>query len=113
MTSLALKRRSGGSYTCTFGADSGTVEIGADHVVLALPFNQLKKVDLSGAGLSPVKLAAIDGYTLGANAKLALQFDRRVWGRPDGWSGACYTAPEDFQLSWDGTVSQKGMPRSS
>jgi monoamine oxidase len=80
----------------------------ADHVVIALPFNQLKKVDLSQAGFSAVKMAAINGYALGTNAKLALQFNSRPWARLDHWSGTCYTAPQDFQLCWDATVAQKG-----
>jgi monoamine oxidase len=108
MALVALKRRSDASYTCTFEAGSGQVEVSADHVVLALPFNQLKKVDLSKAGLSPVKMAAINGYALGTNAKLALQCKTRPWARPDHWSGVCYTEPQGFQLSWDATVSQNG-----
>ena|SRR5579864_2604771 len=51
---------------------------------------------------------AINNYALGTNAKLALQFHARPWLNPDRWSGVCYTGPENFQLSWDATVSQKG-----
>jgi monoamine oxidase len=105
---VALKQNSDGSYTCTFQKDAGTVDVTADHVVLAMPFNQLKKVDLRQAGFSPVKLAAINNYALGTNAKLALQFNTRPWSKQDHWSGTCYTGPDNFQLSWDATVSQKG-----
>ena len=104
----ALRRNSDGTYTCTLLRGSTALDVVADHVVLALPFNQLKKVDLSAAGLSTLKRTAIHNFALGTNAKLALQFDHRVWSVRDGWSGGCYTAPDDFQLCWDGTVSQKG-----
>ncbi len=108
MLLVALKQKSDGTYTCTFEKGAGSVDVQADHVVLAIPFNQLKKVDLSHAGFSPVKMAAINKYALGTNAKLALQFDSRPWSQQDHWSGTCYTGPDDFQLSWDATVSQKG-----
>jgi monoamine oxidase len=108
MLLVALKENSDGSHTCTFQNGAGTVAVQADHVVLALPFNQLRRVDLSRAGFSPVKLVAINKYDLGTNAKLALQFDSRPWSKPDHWSGTCYTGPDDFQLSWDATVAQKG-----
>jgi monoamine oxidase len=108
MLLVALKQNSDGTYTCTFEQDSATSTIRADHVILTLPFNQLKKADLTKAAFSQRKLAAINGYALGTNAKLALQFDGRPWAEPDHWSGACYTDPGDFQLSWDATVSQQG-----
>jgi monoamine oxidase len=106
MSLLALKQNSDGTYTCTFQKGAGTVSVVADHVVLSLPFPQLKKVDLSQAGFSAVKMLCIDNYALGTNAKLALQFNRRPWVNPDGFSGVCYTEPQGFQESWDATVSQ-------
>jgi monoamine oxidase len=108
MLLVALKQNSDGTYTCMFQKGAGTVDVQADHVILALPFNQLRKVDLSRAGFSPVKMAAINNYDLGTNAKLALQFDSRPWSKQDHWGGSCYTGPDSFQLSWDATVSQKG-----
>jgi monoamine oxidase len=108
MLLVALKENSDGSYTCAFQKGAGTTEVQADHVVLTLPFNQLRKVDLSRAEFSRVKLAAINQYDLGTNAKLSLQFDSRPWSKQDHWSGSCYTGPDNFQLCWDATVSQKG-----
>ena len=108
MMLAALQLDSDGSYTCTFEKGAGTAEVKADHVVLALPFNQLRKVDLERAGFSPIKLAAINKYDLGTNAKLAVQFDSRPWSTEDHWSGSCYTGPDNFQLAWDATVAQKG-----
>jgi monoamine oxidase len=108
MLLVALKQNSDGSYTCTFQKSAGIVDVQAEHVVLALPLNQLRKVDLTQAGFSLAKLAAINKFDLGTNAKLALQFDSRPWSKQDHWSGTCYTGPDNFQLSWDATVSQKG-----
>ncbi len=110
MLLTALRKNSDGTYTCTFAKDSGSADVIADHVVLGLPFPQLQRVDLSAAGFSPVKTAAINNYMLGTNAKLLLQFNSRPWANPDGHSGVCYTAPGGFQLTWDATVSQKGPP---
>jgi monoamine oxidase len=104
---LALRRNSDGTYTCTFQNGPGTVQVVADHVVLSLPFPQLKKVDLRYAGFSSVKMACIDNYALGTNAKLALQFNSRPWVS-DGFGGVCYTGPQDIQESWDATVAQPG-----
>jgi len=110
MLLIALKNNDDGTYTCTFSKDSASEDVIADHVVLGLPFPQLKRVDLSAAGFSPVKMAAVNNYALGTNAKLALQFNRRPWAYPDGYSGVCYTAPQGIQVTWDATVSQKGPP---
>jgi monoamine oxidase len=108
MLLVALIKGADGTYTCIFDQNSTTATVRADQVILSLPFNQLKKVDLTKAGFSQTKLAAINGYALGTNAKLALQFDGRPWSQPDHWSGVCYTDPENFQLSWEATVSQQG-----
>ena len=108
MSLIALKKNPDGSYTCSFQKDAGVADVPADHVVLALPFNQLKKADLRQAGFSAVKLAAINNYALGTNAKLAVQFSKRPWAVNGHWSGICYADPQSFQLSWDATVSQKG-----
>ena len=51
----------------------------ADHVVLALPFTKLREVELHGIDLPPRQLRAIREEPLGANAKIQLQFSRRVW----------------------------------
>jgi monoamine oxidase len=108
MLLIALKQNSDGSYICTFQKGAGTTSVITDHVVLSLPFPQLAKVDLSQAGLSSLKLTAINNYALGTNAKLALQFNHRPWANRDNYSGVCYTDPQNFQESWDATVSQKG-----
>jgi monoamine oxidase len=110
MPLTALKKNGDGTYTCTFAKDSGSAEVTADHVVLGLPFPRLKRVDVSAAGFSAVKMAAINNYELGTDAKLLLQFNSRPWANPDGHSGVCYTAPEGIQVTWDATVSQKGPP---
>ena len=105
---VALKQNSDQRYTCTFSQGARVFDVSADHVVLALPFNKLKLVELSKANFSTVKMMAIDKYALGTNCKLPAQFNSRPWANPDGWSGVAYTAPDNIQETWEVTVAQKG-----
>ena len=56
---VALRGRGHGRYACTFSGSSGTREIHADHVVLALPFTRLREVELHGIDLPQPQLRAI------------------------------------------------------
>jgi monoamine oxidase len=86
-------------------ANSRSVGVEADFVVLALPFSVLRKVELR-VELPPRKKRAIAELGYGTNAKLALGFRRRVW-RERGYAGAVYTdAP--FQTAWDSSRFQPG-----
>jgi monoamine oxidase len=82
----------------------------ADHLVLAIPFSSLRRVDLVHAGLSPLKMQAIGNLDLGSNAKLVLELGRRTWGpsAPDpsarSSSGVGYSGPGSFGVTWDGRV---------
>jgi monoamine oxidase len=106
---VAVALNSDGSYTCTFQNTSGTTyEVTSiEHVVLAIPFSTLRKVDLSKAGLSSLKMKAINTYNLGNNTKTLVQFNTRYWntlgydGELDGDSTA---------INWDTTSYQPGSP---
>ncbi|MBV8338608.1 MAG: FAD-dependent oxidoreductase [Candidatus Eremiobacteraeota bacterium] len=106
MALRALARRSDGSYLLTFGSALQTVELTADHVVLAIPFTTLRQVDLSQAGFSPLKITAINELPLGTNTKLHAQFTRRVW-YPLGYNGYTYS-DTDFEQTWEVTRRQPG-----
>ncbi|WP_042382986.1 flavin monoamine oxidase family protein [Streptacidiphilus melanogenes] len=67
---VAVVRNSDGSYACTFQCGGTTTTVQADHLVLALPFSTLRDVDLTRAGLSALKLQAIQQQGMGQNAKL-------------------------------------------
>ncbi len=99
----AVFRRGGG-----FGLRIGGVaeEVGADQLVLAIPFTTLRRVDLADAGLSAKKRRCIDELGMGTNAKVAMQLDRRPREYGD-WNG--YMVSDDpFLLTWDSTLGEPG-----
>jgi monoamine oxidase len=103
---VALRQNSDGSLTCTFSTGTSTYEVPADHVVLAIPFTTLRQVDLSKAGLSPLKMRAIRDLQLGTNAKIQMQFASRVWSK-EGFSGTVY-ASNGAAVAWECTNYQQG-----
>ena len=104
----AVRSRGHGRYTCTFSGDAGCHDVHADHVVLALPFTRLREVDLRGIELPPPQGRAIREEPLGTNAKIQMQFSRRVWNA-DHWTGNLYT-DGIVQGGWETTVDQPGAP---
>ena len=103
---MAVALNSDGSYTCTFQSGATTYEVHCDHVVLAIPFSTLRKVDLSKANLSALKMTAINNLQLGNNAKIMLQFNQRVWNR-DGFNGNCQS-DNGAATTWEMTNYQPG-----
>ena len=103
---VAVRSRGHGRYTCTFSCGTATHEVHADHVVLALPFTKLREVELRGIELPAPQLRAIREEPLGTNAKIAMQFSRRVWNT-DHWTGNLYT-DGIVQGGWETTVDQPG-----
>ncbi len=102
----AVRSRGHGGFTCTFSCGGSTHDVHADHVVLTLPFTRLREVELTGIDLPPLQRAAICAEPLGTNAKIQLQFSRRVWNA-DGWTGDMYT-DGIVQGGWDATIDQAG-----
>ena len=103
---VALKRRADGSYLCTFESQLQTFDVAADYVVLALPFTTLRKVDLSKAGFSALKMTAIEKLPLGTNTKIYVQFRDRSWYKM-GYNGATY-ADTGYQQTLEATRGQAG-----
>jgi len=104
----AVRSRGHGRYTCTFSCGTATHDVHADQVVFALPFTRLREVELRGIELPPPQLLAIREEPLGTNAKIQLQFSRRVWNA-DHWTGNMYT-DGIVQGGWETTVDQPGEP---
>ncbi len=106
----SIVRRATGEYALWFDGRSGPIV--ADQVVLALPFAVLRTLDYDRAGFNPLKKLAIENYGRGQNAKLHLQFDRRVWNRQGPWPGVSNgdVVSEAFQNTWDSTRGQRGRP---
>jgi len=106
---VALRRRPSGACVCTFARRGGShFEATGDRVVLALPFTMLRRVDLSGAGLSARKLDAIRHLPMGTNAKLHVQFRDRYW-YDLGADGTTY-ADTGYESSWEVTTAEPGRP---
>lgn len=102
----ALRRTSSGAYRCTFESGSRTFEVIADRVCSAIPFTTLRRVDLHGIPLSHLKRTAIDKLKMGTNAKVHLQFTRRLW-TAEGLDGTSYVQMP-YMCSWEVSAAQRG-----
>jgi monoamine oxidase len=106
-----LRQRAGGGYTLDFDRASGSTQLIADYVVLALPFAVLRTLDTGGAGFDPLKQLAINELGGGRNAKTQLQFNTRLWNAPGAWpgvsNGSSY-ADTGYQASWEVSRAQAG-----
>ncbi len=100
----ALRRTGDGSYELTF--DGVGAPVVADLVVLTLPMTTLRQVDLSAAGFSEQKLAAIRDLAMGYDVKLLLQYGTRPSTFGD-WGGGMEYADPDF-VTWESSVAQPG-----
>ena len=103
---VAVRERADGSLLCTFDGGSGHKEIAADCVCLALPFTTLRDVDTRRVSFSPLKRLAIEKLELGTNAKLHMQFRRRIWN-DERYDGASYVQ-NPYDESWDVSAAQRG-----
>lgn len=103
---LALVRRHDGRFDVTVGRGAGSLTDRYDRVILALPFSNLRDVDLSRAGFRPRKLRAIRELPMGASTKLQLQFHDRLW-RAAGNNGEVRT-DGSFHGTWEVTRAQHG-----
>jgi monoamine oxidase len=82
-----------------------------DHTVLAVPQGVMQTLDFSAAGFDDRKRAQIAALRMGSNAKLQLQFSRRLWNGKGAWpgvsSGETYS-DTGYQNTWDVTRAQPG-----
>ncbi len=104
---IALARRRDGRCEVTVRQGSGLITGTYDRVVLALPFANLRDVDLGRAGFRARKLQAIRELPMAASAKLQLQFDHRLW-RAHGNTG--YVMFDNGRSTWEVTRGQPGTP---
>jgi monoamine oxidase len=103
---VALRAAGTSGFVCTFQSGPSTVDVPADHVVLALPFTTLRQVDLSGVTIDQRQRRAIEEEPLGTNSKFFLQFDSRVWNA-EHHSGNVFGSGI-VQGGWDPTIYQAG-----
>lgn len=99
----AARIRSDGRYVLTFTCGP---EVVADHVVFALPFTMLRKVDLTGLSLPSWKKIAINEQQLGQITKVITGHTRPVW-REQGFIGNSFT-DQAFQSTTETSRMQPG-----
>jgi monoamine oxidase len=100
----ALDQQRNGRYLLTFEtAEGGQHNVGADFVLLCLPFTILRDIPVR-VPLPPIKRKAIQQLGYGADAKLILGFQSRVW-RAEGFDGDSY-ADQPYQSGWDSSREQ-------
>ncbi len=83
-------------------------EVQADHVVFALPFTLLRRVDLTALALSDEKRTIIAELGYGTNAKVMGHFTSRPWWDLHAESGLL-TTDLGAQQGWDSTIGQTGV----
>lgn len=104
---VAVEERPNGTFRLTFEQGSSSRTVGADKVVLALPFSILRSsVDYSKAGFRPRKVRAIEEQGMGTNSKLHVQFENRHW-ESLGSNGETWS-DQGYQLTWEVTRAQPG-----
>lgn len=86
---------------------SSTTPVEADFVVLALPFTALQDVDLSDAGFSAKKSAAVAELGMGTNSKVLVQFDRPLRDF-ENWSGYLQRADSPQFGTWQSGTNDSG-----
>ena len=104
-----LHDAAGGAYRVVFTrADDTEVEVEAEHVVLALPFTQLRKVEITVADLSAEKREVIEELGYGHNTKVMASFETRIWREVHDASGNV-TSDLPMQQTWDTSIGQEGV----
>ena len=96
---VALKANANGTYTLTLQSGSSAKQVTVNSVILALPFKTLRNVDLSQAGLSSLKMTAINTLGLGTNAKIIMQCNGAPW-ISDGYTGTTYQDNGFISSGW-------------
>jgi monoamine oxidase len=95
----AVKNNGNGTFTCTFQSGATSYQVICDRLVFALPFKTLRNVDLSKAGLSSLKMTAINNLGMGTNGKIIMQFNGRPWVT-DGYNGGTQ-ADNGAESAWE------------
>ena len=103
------------SYTLTFQAPEGSIDVVVDRVIMTIPFSVLRTILTSdaayrAAGFTQLKQTAITQLGYGKNSKLQLQFNSRLWDRRGPWGISTGTSYSDtgYQNGWDVTRAQNG-----
>ncbi|APR84365.1 Hypothetical protein A7982_09714 [Minicystis rosea] len=102
----SISEAADGRYKLTLSQGSGTKEVTADHVVLALPFTILRGLDVK-LDLPEAKRTAIMEQGMGTNTKLMCGFSSRPWRDTTKSNGSSY-ADTGYQCTWETSRLQPG-----
>jgi len=102
----AISEGADGRYVLDFQQGMSTKQVTADHVVLALPFSMLRKLDVK-LDLSAPKKSAIAELGYGTNAKLMAGFSSRPWRDIHKSNGETFT-DLPYQATWETSRLQPG-----
>jgi monoamine oxidase len=102
----AIRRAADGTYRCMVRRGGTSFAIGAEAVVITVPFTLLRNIELD-IPLSPEKRRAIDELGYGTNAKLMTGYKSRPWR--DAGSNGSVLADLPFQLCWETSRLQPGV----
>lgn len=102
---VSVRQKSDGTLDVVFDNKGHTVHVIADKLVLALPFTQLRKCNLSTLSLMPEKKLSIATMPYGTNTKLMIATSSRPW-QAAGAAGTSF-ADAVYNESWD---SARGYP---
>lgn len=106
---LSIESTDGKTFRLTFKGSAGIETIEADHVVLAVPFYQLKDVKINIPGMTSNHLNAISETTYGRHTKFLMYFKERPWNKVKHYG----TAISDMgYLLWDSSEGQSGTKGS-
>lgn len=100
----SVREKADGTLSVVFAKQGGSVEVIADKLVLAIPFNQLRKCDLRFA-ISAAKKKSLKTVPYGTNAKVMVGTSSRPWYAA-GSSGTSFN-DKVFQESWE---TSRGYP---
>jgi monoamine oxidase len=106
-TVLESVRAVGGRrYTVTLRRDGSTIEATSPHVLLAIPFTMLRRVQLD-VRLPAQQRRAIQELDYGTNAKLMIGFSERTWRERHRSSGSSFSDLA-YQTTWETSRGQAG-----
>jgi monoamine oxidase len=103
----SLRQRANGDFELSFQRNGSTRSAVATHVVLALPLTTLRRCELT-VELPPRVRAAISELVYGTNAKLMIEFQRRVWREQASSDGSTFS-DLPYQTTWDTSRPQPGV----
>ncbi len=108
---VRARKTAAGKIELTFVEGAKTVTATHDAVVLAIPFNVIRDVELDPSlGLPAWKKYAIQNAVYGTNTKLMVGFTGRPWV-DQGGNGAVYTDLPYLQTSWETNPSAANATR--